>query len=68
MEESMASGACSLSSGLRYTPSCYADGVFSDLERKELSEVLEWVEEKIRTNAGVSALRQSAPEPPKRRR
>jgi N-acyl-D-amino-acid deacylase len=25
MEESMASGACGLSSGLRYTPSCYAD-------------------------------------------
>ena len=26
MEESMASGACGSSSGLRYTPSCYADG------------------------------------------
>jgi N-acyl-D-amino-acid deacylase len=25
MEESMTSGACGLSSGLRYTPSCYAD-------------------------------------------
>ena len=25
MEESMSSGACGLSSGLRYTPSCYAD-------------------------------------------
>ena len=25
MEESMASGVCGLSSGLRYTPSCYAD-------------------------------------------
>ena len=25
MEESMASGTCGLSSGLRYTPSCYAD-------------------------------------------
>jgi 4-hydroxy-tetrahydrodipicolinate synthase len=41
---------------------------FSDLERKELVEVLEWVEEKIQTNAGVSPLRRSAPEPAKRRR
>jgi len=43
-------------------------GEFSDLERKELVEILEWVEEKIRTDPGVSPLRWSAPEPPRRRR
>jgi len=45
-------------------------GEFTDLERRELAEVLEWVEEKVRTNAGVSPLRGSGsgPDRPKRRR